>query len=266
VQKISATSRQKIADSIQRNQITFPVVLDEGLQTFRAYSVVAVPTTYVTDEKRKILYKLSGYPISGRTALKDYIVEHFEGKKAVVLSATVKQPTNKEVIPLHKMARLKLEQGQLNLARKYAEKACSLDSLFAGTFALLAEIGIELDSVQLAEDAIRQVLLLTPHSVDGLCLKGLLLAKKGNAREALDVLAPLARADSAATLTHCCFAYALGMNGALKESLDEFAIAEAKSGSDYRIPLLRAEVYEHHSKMKEAEADRKRAKKLRSQR
>jgi peroxiredoxin/Flp pilus assembly protein TadD len=256
-QNISAASRQKIADSIQRNNITFPIVLDDGLQTFRAYSVIAVPTTYVTDKTGKILYKLSGYPISGRTALRDYIVERFEGKRAPVVITAGKQPASKEVIPLYRMARSKLEQGQLESARKYAEKAWGLDSMFADTYTLLAEIRIEQDSLQLAEDAIKQLLSLAPASVDGLRLKGLLLAKKGHAQAALDILAPLVRTDSLAALTRCFNGYALGMRGDCSKSLYEFSRAEALARDDYRIPQLRAEIYRRCGMKEEAQGEEK---------
>ncbi len=254
-QNISSVSRQKIADSIQRNQITFPVVLDEGLQTFRAYSVIAVPTVYVIGKRGTVLHKLSGYPVSARARFREYIAEQFDGKQTPSVIVREVQPAIKEAIPLYKMARAKLEQGQFDLARRYAERTMRLDSLFVGTYNLLAEIAFEEDSLATAERMIESSLSLTPGAIDALRLKGLLLARMGNVQGALDILSPLARTDSLSVMTRCCVGYALGIGGDCAGALSEFSRAEAIARDDYHIPLLRAEVYRQCGMHEEAKRE-----------
>ena len=76
-QTISNDQVQLIADYCNEIGVTFPVLIDQGLQQFNHYTIKAVPTTFLINHKRTIIEKLAGYPISRRnqltTTIKDII-------------------------------------------------------------------------------------------------------------------------------------------------------------------------------------------------
>lgn len=261
-QSITEQDKQRIADTVQRKSLAFPIALDDSLRTFRAYSVVAVPTTFAVNREGKILRKLSGYPVVGRGEFFEFVVEQFEGKRPVVAKISRVHTPSKDAIRQYNMARVNYERGQADLALKYAEKAAGLDSLYAEPFALLAAIAIDENRMQNADSLDAVAMRLEPDLVETKRVHSLLLAKNGKVTEALSLLTDLVKSDSTSSETHSYFGYALGMSGSIERALAEFARAESLSNSDFRIPLLRAEVYEHAGKKAEADAERSKAKRL----
>jgi len=104
------------------------------------------------------------------------------------------------------------------------------------------------------------------RSGDWIRTSDFLLPKQGKSKEAIDLLVSVIKKDSGSALTHCYLAYALGLSGDLHKALREFSVAETLGRNENRIRLLRAEVYQRHGKMKEAEADQRRTKDLRLRR
>lgn len=80
-QTISDTLRQRIIKTIKKKEISFPIVFDDQLRIFRQYNVIAVPTTFIIDEQRKIVYHLAGFTIVGREQMFEFVRERFEGKR-----------------------------------------------------------------------------------------------------------------------------------------------------------------------------------------
>jgi peroxiredoxin len=70
-EQFSAADRETVAREAVRMQLPFPVVLDEGLRTYAAYGVMALPSTVVLGADGRIAYSLAGYPLSYRDELQD---------------------------------------------------------------------------------------------------------------------------------------------------------------------------------------------------
>ncbi len=259
-QSISAEDARRIADSLKRKDLTFPVVLDNTLQTSRAYAVIAIPTTFVLSKERKILFKLSGFPIVGRENLRDFVVERFEGTKPIAARVERTHTPGKEALRLFGMARVNHERGLTDLAVTYAGKAQSADSLYAEPYVLMAEIALEQDRIQPADSLCAIALRLEPRLAATRRLHGLLLAMKGEAADAIVLLTALTAGDSGSALTHAYLGYALGMSGDEAGSMNAFVKAEVLAPSDYRSTLLRAKVYERLGKKQEAESERAKVK------
>ncbi len=262
-QVISDTMRQRIIDTVKRKQITFPLLFDHQLQTFQLYHVIAVPTTFVIDKSRKILFKLAGYPIVGRDKLFNFIVEHFEGKPPVVERKNVGRKVNPNAVRYYNMARFEYKMGRNYSAKGHAIKAVKLDSLFVKPLLLAARIELREKQISNAAKYIERALKLKPNLTAALLLKGFLLAKQDSAKKAIKLLNNIIRNDSTSVLAFCYLGYAYGMNNNLKRSLLEFKHAETLSKNDYRIPLLRGEIYKRFGKLKKAKADKLKYQKLR---
>lgn len=254
--------KKRIADSALRKQLQFPILLDDNLQTFNSYSVVALPTTFVITKNRKVVYKLSGYPIVGRGDLVDFIKSRFEEKHQI--DRITKSNINKEAMRYFSMARLKLKEGLLEPANKYALHAAGLDTSFVDPLLLLAEIAVEGKNLDNAKKHLEASSKRAPESNEVVRMKGFLLSVEGKQKEALKILTSVVQKDSLSSRSHCYLAYALGMDGDLKASLDEFSRALNLDTVDYLVPLLRSEIYRHQNMKGEVVADSLRVKQLRN--
>lgn len=262
-QDITRSIQEKIADTLQKNRITFPVLLDQQLQTFHTYRVIAVPTTFVIDAKRVILFKLSGYPIIGRGELKEFILARFEGKRPEPSPRKSGRKPHRDALLAYNMASTGFSRGQIQSAKRHALKARWLDSLFIQPQLLLAEIAFEEQNVDTAAKYIDEALNLEPQSMEALSLKGFQLTKQGKLDQSIAILDSVLQQDSTALLTRVYRAYAYGMRGDLQRALSEFERAEYLSSSEYRIPLLRGEVYKHNGMLQEGLKELGKAKHLR---
>ncbi len=260
--------RNQITDSLKKAQITFPILFDEQLRTFRQYSVVAVPTTFLIDKKKRILFRLSGYPIVGLEELEDVIRERFKGKRPTAHRAGRNAPVRKEAVYAFGMARHKYEQGQIDAALKYAERASLLDSTYVGPLLLMAEIAIEQREFEVATTLLKRPCSDTDSEFT--CqrdrLRGLLAAKRGNSTEALKLLQSVQERDSLSSFTRSSLGYALGIAGKTEEALKQFSAAARLDSTDSRTYLLRMEFYNLLGRSSEAAKDSMTVRKLRLQR
>jgi len=241
-QVINDSLRKKIIDTVKQKQITFPLLLDYRLQTFKLYYVIAVPTMFVIDKSRKILFKLAGYPIVGHDKLFNFILEFFEGKPRAAAKKRIGRKVNASAVRFYNMARFEFKMGRSFSAKGHAMKAAKLDTSFIKPLLLLAKIELREKQISNAAKYIERILKLKPNLSVALLLKGFLLAKQDSAKKAIKLLNDIIRTDSTSALAFCYLGYAYGMNNNLKQSLLEFKHAEALSKNDYRIPLLRSEV------------------------
>ena len=264
-QVLNDTVRQKIIDTVKHKQITFPILLDQQLQTFLLYNVVAVPTVFAIDKELKIIYRLAGYPIVGSDELFNLITESFEGKPATPITKHTRREPDKIALRTFNMAKIEFEKGRTEDAKKHALKALRIDSLFTEPPILLAEIALEANQLPDAANYIEQALAFNPNSTKVLSLRGLLSAMQDSLTKAISELTKIVKQDSSDAIAICYLGYALGMNGDLQRSLHEFERAKALSKNEYRIPLLCSKVYKHFDMQKEALAAMILSKKLRAE-
>ena len=264
-QNISDTLRNKIIASISGKQITFPIIFDEQLKTFRSYNVIAVPSTYILNSQGMLVQLLEGFPIVGREKLFEFIREHFDGKRIANLHKKYEREPNKRALRLFNMAKMQFSKEQLDTAKKYALEAFADDSQFIQASLLLTEIEIANDSLKNAETCITRALEIEPKSEDALILSGLLSAKKGEKEKAVKILEAVINNNDSLALAHCYLGYAFGLGGNYERSFTEFLKAENLSPNEYRIPQLRAEIDSHAGKQNEVIADKLKAKRLRKQ-
>jgi len=261
-QSISDTMLQKIIDTVRKKQLSFPILIDDHLMTFNQYNVIAVPTTFILDEKGKIIYKLSGYPIVGRNDLYEFINQQFEKKQQIEIHRKYKRVPDKKSLRLYNLALMKFKKDELDTAKKYALKSIDHDTLFIQPLLLLAEIALQNNDLLDAEIRIDRSLKIDENSTDTKSLYGLLLAKKGETNKAIKILDSLIKTEDKLAIVHCYLGYAYGVAGDYDKAFDEFLKSETLVKNEYQLPMLRAEIYDKMGKHQEADADRKIAKML----
>lgn len=262
-QNISDSIKQKIIKFVKENRVSYPIALDNQLQTFRQYSVIAVPTTFVIDKDKKIIKHLSGFSIVGREELFEFVYEQFEGKRKPTVHKRYEKEPDKNALRNYNLAYVKFRKGNLDIAKKYANEAYQSDTLFIQPLLLLTEISIENKEIDGAGIFIDKAKKLNPNSLEVIAYEGYLKAMTGDTTAAKELLASVVQKADTFTLARGFLGYTWGVSGNLDSALNEFKRAEELDSADFRIPKLRSEIYERFGKQQEAIQDKLKAKKLR---
>ncbi|MBA4312377.1 MAG: hypothetical protein C0417_07080 [Chlorobiaceae bacterium] len=265
-QIISDSLKQKISETIKKREISFPIVFDDQLRTFRQYNVIAVPTTFVINEEGKIVYHLAGFSILGREQLFEFVRERFEGKRNVTVHHKFSRQPDKHALRLYNMATMKFSRSELDTAKKYAQEASAIDTGFVEPLILLTEIALEESNIVIAEKNISVALQIMPGSSEVQSLAGLIAARQGDTTRALEILKKVLQQSDTIAIAHCYLGYLYGITGNLIGSEEEMKRAAELSSSDYRIPMLQAELLEKAGKVDEAKVLKKKAKQIRRKR
>lgn len=72
-ERMDATRVRTVREYVERLALPFPVLLDEGLRTYAAYGILALPSAVVVDAGGRIAYVLGGYPETLREELKGQV-------------------------------------------------------------------------------------------------------------------------------------------------------------------------------------------------
>ncbi len=257
-QAISDKDMENIKKIIKKLQITFPILIDKGLKTFRSYDVIALPSTIVVS-KGKISYELPALPVIGTENMFSYLL------------TLIGESPHRKVMPKH-MPRYDVV-ADTNLGRRFAKqkiyimaaalfkKAIKKDPKYILPYIEMAKLyGSEGKNVE-AEKILRKALFVEPENVVTMSELGYLLLKTGRTKEAIEILSKAVREDSY-TPAYYYLAYAISKDGQSKKALKLFDKAISLNPYDPMIYLLRAKVYENNKMLKEAASDYRKAIKL----
>lgn len=262
-QVISDSLKNKIIEVTKAKEISFPTLLDNQLNTFRQYGVIAVPTTVIIDKNKKCIYYLAGFTIIGREELFEFVYDKFYGKRDYTVHKRYEKNPDKKALRNYNLAKLKFLKGDLDTAKKYAEEAYNFDSSFVQPLLLLTEISIENKEIAEAEKYINRAVKIDSMSLEVMALSGLVYAKKEDTTKAIQILSSLIQKVDTFALAYCYIGYTFGVAGNIDTALIEFKKAEELDSAEFRIPKLRSEIYERFGKQQEAMQDKLKAKKLR---
>jgi Tfp pilus assembly protein PilF/peroxiredoxin len=250
-QTISTDDLERIKGAVKDLGITFPVLLDKELKTFRSYDIIALPSTVVI-VKGAIAYELPGLPLTGTEDLFDYLAE-LAGEPARKKAVSVYQPRH-DAIADTSLGRKFVDKKQYAMAYPLFQKAIEKDPKYMRPYVQLARL-YELDGKGVeAEETLKKALAAAPGNVVVMSELGYVQTRAGKVREALELLKNSAK-DESYPPSRYYLAYALGMDGQLKEALALFERAITENPYASLAYQLRAEVYEKQGMKKEAAAD-----------
>jgi len=256
-QRISAKDINKIKSLIGKLGITYPIVLDNELETFHSYGVIALPSTIVISAD-KITYALPALPLVGTEELFDHLHtlagEPPPAEKKVRRGYVPKYDAIATTNLADKMAEKKMTQMAYPLFRKAIKK----DPRYMLPYVELARLYAADGKPAEAEATLREALGIEPQNEVIMSELGFLLTKNGKTGEAIDLLGRAVKSESY-TPAYYYFAYALGKDGRLEESLASFDKAVELNPFEPKIYELRADVYESNNMLKEAAADYRKA-------
>lgn len=254
-QTITPEDRQKIRRTALDLKLTFPLLIDEGLKTFHAYNVIALPSTVVVTEG-KIAYELPGLPLTRTEDLFDYLLA-LAGEPARTKLEARYQPRY-DAVAATNLARGLVAQKRPEQAEPLFRKAIEKDPRYMLPYVELAKLSEAEGKTAEAEELLAKALAIDPESLVVAAELGYLQAKTGKLKEAIALLEETVKKNSYPP-GHYYLAYAFGRNGQLKAALAAFDEALALNPYEPTAYTLRAEVYQKNGQLKEAAADYRKA-------
>ncbi|MFA5353255.1 MAG: redoxin domain-containing protein [Thermodesulfovibrionales bacterium] len=237
-QELSPEDKENISKTLQKLGITFPILLDRGLQAFHDYGVIALPSTVVIAEGR-VAYELPGFPLVGREEMFDYLLS-LAGEVVKKARKEGYAPRYDAVADTH-LARRFTVKGAHEMAKSLLKKAMEKDPLYAEPYLELARISVKEGKQQEAEETLRKGLLVQPGSRALMAELGYLLSRRGKVKEAREILGKAAEDDSYPP-AHYYYAYALAKDGDREGSAALFQKALSLNPYDPSLHILMADL------------------------
>jgi len=246
----------EIKTLIEELGISYPIVRDNELETFHSYGIIALPSTMVISEN-KITYALPSFPLVGTEEMFDYLLV-LAGEPPRKKVKTKYIPKNNAIATVNLAIKLARRGNRSQMAYQLFKKAIKKDPYYMLSYIELAMLYEANGKIKEAESILREALTIEPENQIVMSELGFLLAKNDRTKEAIDILSTVLQSESSPPAQYY-FAYALGKDGQLEESLASFDRAVELNPFEYKIYELRADIFESNNVLKEASADYNRA-------
>lgn len=143
---VTAEDVASIKAKVEEMKLTFPVALDAGLETFRGYGVVAVPSTAVLGEGGIIRSAFNGYPTSAHLEVRQQVEtllglrKEEAGPVAAAAAPAYKPP--RQALLNYNLGRRLYAFGMADKAEPKLAAAAAADPKWAAPRILLGEIAM----------------------------------------------------------------------------------------------------------------------------
>ena len=277
-QQLEPRELAEIKKMTSRIGITFPVLVDEGLKSFREYGVVAVPSTVVIDKEGTIRGEMAAYPLAVREDLFDLIEALAEARPIKKRpQASGYQPVPRAV-RYYNLARAMAGRGMLDvevvddnlkksiatdanfvlplllLARLYRERAETEEAIeYRGSAVVTATFKPERERY-LKEAALlmEKAMKLAPQNPPVLTEAALIFMSQGKREAARERLAEAISRDSSYTPAQFFLSALLVREGKIKQGEEEFQKAVRLNPLEYQAYFAMARAYEEKGMEKKA--------------
>ncbi len=220
-EELVGKQRQLVLDLIAAKDLPFPVIIDDGLDIFYEFGVIAVPSTAILDSSGILRYGPAGYSLT----TKDLIIDSIEvllGLKSASVTTVVK----KGYSPKKRSLRYYGLAVNLNRKRSYERALSNLelsieaDTNFAVPYSLRGEIYLSLDKVPLAIEAFKKATELDTTFVAAWAGYGQALLRDNQVEESLVKLGKALELDYAFTPAFLDLGLCLAEQNKYQEALD----------------------------------------------
>ena len=154
---IGDTEREKVKSWVADAKLPFPVCIDSELKAFKAYGLVAVPTTIVVGNRGKILMRLSGFPVRASEQMLKEIEVRIRREGAVAgMPQKMSSLPHRKAVRLIQLARLLMRKGQWDMVEYTLQKAIREDPKIVEARVALIRFYRHRDQEKLAEAVLRE--------------------------------------------------------------------------------------------------------------
>jgi len=259
-QEMNETVLTSIRQLVEQQQITLPVLLDQGLRVFNDYGVIAVPSLVVLDSKRVIRRELSGYPLLGADELKRYLEATLEDKPLAVPHAVAGYQPDKKAVRLWNMGRSSMKSERMAAqAEGWFKKAIAADPDFTLPYLSLGALYYRQHRLAEAQQQFETVLQRKPDNALALGSLGQLLLDRGDLAGAEQRLNAALRADESYLPGYYLLGVVKGRQKEFEQALVWFKQAEARNPREYKLFVYRGQLFEERGNLAAATADYRKA-------
>jgi len=243
-QKISPEEKKLILDKISELDLPFPVILDDNLNIFYEFGVIAVPSTAILDTTGVLRYAPSGYSLT----TKDLIIDSVEvllGLKKPTITTLVREgyrPKNKS----SRYFRLALQLANKKMyerALSNLELSQKADSMFSAPHNLRGQIYLEMDSASTAIKEFEIALQLDSSSIAAMAGLGRAYFKDGQVDAAYETLAKLHAKDDTYTPALLDLALCMSEKEQFSDAIDSLKKAIELNPKDPTVYYYMGKVY-----------------------
>lgn len=241
--------------------LTMPMYMDQGLQMFEDYGVIAIPSTVVLDSERVILYEMSGFPLVGSEYMISYMRAKLEGREPAEerVVATGHKPSKKAVRYMNLGRKTKQKKTMAQMAESYYRKAIEADPAFVMPYVELARFQVEQGKLDEAEKSLTDALAQEPSSPVALCELGRIRLEQNGAEEAIPLQKWAIESEESYTPAYYLMAYAYSVTGNKEEAARRFEEALTVNPFHPGIYVYRGRMNEDTDSMDAAAADYRKA-------
>jgi Tfp pilus assembly protein PilF/peroxiredoxin len=242
--ELTATGRSAVVEKVEELNPGFPVIIDEGLEIFYRYGVIAVPSTAVVDSSGVLRYGPSGYSLTTR----DYIVDSIESflglRETVVAELKVDRYRPKKRAARYFGLAVNLKNlGMYERALANLDSSKSIDTLFAAPHALEAEILLRLDRISEAVTKYEIAVRLDSSGVAAWAGWGRALMADGQREQAMEKLSRSLELEDTYTPALLDMGLCMADLGQLEKAIDTLAQAAELNRGDAKTWFYLGRVY-----------------------
>jgi tetratricopeptide (TPR) repeat protein/peroxiredoxin len=254
LQGIADNDVDRVGSTVGRLGLTYPVLIDNGLDFFHDIGIIALPTTVIVDRERVIRYELSGYPLVGSEEITDFVTAFIEGAMPVTAQKKEHQPA-KSALRFYNMGKNTQRSGRMaESVEMWFKKAIEADPNFILPHISLGRFYQQRGDKALAGAQYKEALAIEPNQVIALCESALLLFDDNRLTEGQALLERALKADESYTPCYYYAGFAYGRQDKLDQALKMFDEAERINPLDYNLYVYKGGVFEGRKKPREAVA------------
>jgi len=180
----------QIKSVLEENGVSFPVLIDKGLQTYNEWGVIATPTTAIISSEGVVAFDLSSYPSSAYLdmdeAIRKAVGLYVEEEKQEVAEPSY-VPTREALLHLG-LGKRHAEKDFMTKALPELQKAAVADSGWAEPHVYLAFVHFRMGDREKAMESIEKAYQLEPESTRTIWLQSYLLVSEEKVDEAIALL------------------------------------------------------------------------------
>jgi tetratricopeptide (TPR) repeat protein len=259
-QEMNEAVLARIRQLVERQQITLPVLVDQGLRVFNDYGVIAVPSLVVLNEKRVIRRELSGYPLLGAADLKQYLEAALENRPLTATQEVVGYQPDKRAVRFWNMGRSSMKSERTaDMAEGWFKKAIAAAPDFTLPYLSLGTLYYRQHRLTEAQQQFEAVLQRKPDNALALGSLGQLALDQGNLAGAEQRLTAALQADESYLPGYYLMGVVKGRQKELEQALVWFRQAEARNPREYRLFVYRGQLFEDQDNLAAAAAEYRKA-------